>query len=290
MPVIYLIRKFFEFSFVQNVLNSSTISESRTGPLGIVAWNFIPTAIRNSFLMRINSPIIQRLSSCDARLMSSRNDDHYLALIKDRCKTWERDTQAFWSYKSKSAHSIVDVGAYIGIYSLIAAKANPSARVVAIEPNPVTFDGLIQNVNLNSLESIATYNIALGAFESFLDLSVPKSRPMSSGANLIGEGVSGEMLTFQVEQKRLDDLVESVDLMKIDAEGWELEVLKGSERLLAQCHPTIICEILTSSQFESVRNFMSNFNYSVASLPGYKNSQEHLAVTNWKGKANYVFY
>lgn len=282
------IRKILDSTFFLRIINSSLVSRSRLNYIGRVFWKITPKPLRNSMLMRIESPIVAELSVCDGVLLSSKEDDHYLSLIQDGCKRWERATQDFWVDMSLKSRSIVDVGSYIGIYSIIAGKSNPLAEIIAIEPNPVTFNRLKSNIELNQLRNVSLHNVAVGDTKEGLDLRVSKSRPMSSGANLMGISEPGEILEFKVQQVTLDDLVESVDLIKIDAEGWEIKVLSGASRLLRECHPTVVCEILSAKQYSELENFMSSYGYGPPHFLDQKATLS-LPFDSWITKGNYVF-
>lgn len=117
---------------------------------------------------------------------------------------------------------VADVGANIGYYALL--EARHVEKVHAFEPSPRNFEVLEQNIRLNGLENIEPENVALGAGEGtsmILDTGIPNTnRIADTGA--------------EVEMNRLDELVDNVDLVRMDTEGYELEIIRGMERLLEQ--------------------------------------------------------
>jgi FkbM family methyltransferase len=124
---------------------------------------------------------------------------------------------------------LVDVGANIGLYSVTAAARG--ARVVAYEPAATTSETLRRNLEM--FETATVRQVAVGA--------------RAGTGSLSGEGV-GASLSHEgspVEIVRLDE--ESLptsffSIVKIDAEGHDLDVLKGATDLLAQRRPVVLIE------------------------------------------------
>ncbi len=125
---------------------------------------------------------------------------------------------------------VVDVGANIGLYSLLAGSRVGTGRVLAFEPSSGAADRLRENARLNRLESIEVRVEAVGAAAG--------EAQMTQGLdteNHVVPGDEGRDRTVPVKVVALDDLVEPgqhVTLVKLDTEGFEKEVLAGSARLL----------------------------------------------------------
>jgi FkbM family methyltransferase len=118
--------------------------------------------------------------------------------------------------------TFIDIGANIGHLTLTGAKkVGRGGHVIAIEPNPRIFDFLNKNIQLNHFHNIKTYNVALGERNTVSNFSDNKSDEQNSLT---------ETGSIQVCIKRLDDLFngDSVALLKIDTEGYELPVLRGA--------------------------------------------------------------
>lgn len=135
----------------------------------------------------------------------------------------------------------VDIGANVGGYSLLASGVCKS-QSMAIEPIPDTFKKLLANVNLNDLtDLIECVNIGLGSKNGFLNFVETPSSVMShvavSNENSNTKQIVVNMLT-------LDSLISDKlpSLLKIDVEGFEMEVLKGAGNCLADksCKAIII--------------------------------------------------
>jgi FkbM family methyltransferase len=147
-----------------------------------------------------------------------------------------------WIERSvKSGDVFYDIGANVGAYALIAAKATRNrAQILAFEPSASSFHDLTRNVLLNDCaRSIVPLSLALWSEDTLLPFTF---RSLSAGAARhhvdVAAGLSNP-LTGTILGVRLDNLVEQFDApvpthAKIDVDGYELEVLRGAERTLAR--------------------------------------------------------
>jgi FkbM family methyltransferase len=132
--------------------------------------------------------------------------------------------------------TFIDVGANIGYFSILAAKkVGSSGRVLAIEPEPHNFELLSQNVKINQLCNVTLANVALGESPGTAQLFCS---PQNFGDHrLYADADSGDRQAVNATMVRLDDLIDqygltSVDLIKMDVQGYECYVLAGMRRLL----------------------------------------------------------
>jgi FkbM family methyltransferase len=139
---------------------------------------------------------------------------------------------------------VVDVGAYIGLYTVaIAKRLGPSGKVIAFEPDPDSFASLKAHVELNQVAGRVELVQAAATTENG---TVPfESGRHSSMSRIAGEEAQG---TYRVKAVRLDTiLAESrVDILKIDVEGFEEQVVRGASGILGNrelAPPTIFIEV-----------------------------------------------
>jgi FkbM family methyltransferase len=122
--------------------------------------------------------------------------------------------------------AFIDVGANIGSYTLVASEV-PGTVVVSIEPHPVTFALLRENVRLNSRDNVTCLNIAVSRDDSDLRLS---DDPESTLNRVLATDESVEH-ELHVTSRRLQTLCRELsvtpDFIKIDVEGHERAVLDG---------------------------------------------------------------
>ncbi len=162
---------------------------------------------------------------------------------------YEPETVPTFHRLAERAAVTIDVGAYVGFYAVMAALANRSGRVIALEPAPRNFDRLCRNVRLNGLSNVECRRVAAGASPGYAPLHhMPDA--LSMAASLDPRHLAPwEHVTTTVPVVTLDDLLEKlgvrrVELIKLDVEATEVEVLEGSRRILRRDHPHIICEVL----------------------------------------------
>jgi FkbM family methyltransferase len=124
----------------------------------------------------------------------------------------------------------VDVGAMVGGYSVRAAAKGMT--VFSFEPNPRNLKLLNQNAAVNNV-SLNIEPFALGAYNGNVRLTLNDglSRITSEGG-------------VEVDMRTLDSLgLKSLNLVKIDVEGYELEVLRGARETLNRFHPSLVVEM-----------------------------------------------
>lgn len=136
---------------------------------------------------------------------------------------------------------VLDIGGYIGLYTLTAATA-PNRPVVAVfEPNTRNFASIQANLALNGVEGVRMYPCAVGREEG----TVRISGAVGETASVLAEGAGGGTATGLVS---IDALVRRgeippPDLIKIDVEGYELHVAQGLEETLRLHRPLVLVEI-----------------------------------------------
>ncbi|MGF7209667.1 FkbM family methyltransferase [Skermanella aerolata] len=125
----------------------------------------------------------------------------------------------------------VDVGANVGTLAAAAAmKVGPSGRVVAVEANPTIAGFLRENMLLNGFGHVQVHNRAVGSVPGTIRISQRRADDM----NFVSAGTDGDGVT--VEMTTLDDLaggLGTIDLLKIDVEGFEKFVLEGAAKTLS---------------------------------------------------------
>lgn len=143
----------------------------------------------------------------------------------------EYDDMLFAFRYLRHDEGFVDVGANIGVYTLLAASKAPNGIVLAFEPNPTAATRLIENIKLNGFTNVVVREVAVGAFKGSVrvtsTLDVQNRVAMASDG---GPTLDVALTTLDMEtsdQKK-------IALVKLDTEGFESEVLKGAARLLDQ--------------------------------------------------------
>lgn len=130
---------------------------------------------------------------------------------------------------------ILEVGANIGYYALIETKlAGPTGHLYAIEPAPHNFASLKKNLELNNIRNADLHQAAFGDKRDKAKFYVYDRGNLSSFIKREDMGMKYEEV--EVEIMTLDDFLKfkKVDFIRMDVEGYEKEILKGSEKALAE--------------------------------------------------------
>lgn len=131
---------------------------------------------------------------------------------------------------------VMDVGASIGYYTILAAKR--AKKVYAFEPLPFAYKRLVENVKLNNYNNVEAFQVAVANNTDKRLLSVPT---IGISGSTFGT-LNTDKHTISVNTITLDSLNIQPDLVKIDVEGAEVDVLKGMTNILKK-GTTIICEV-----------------------------------------------
>lgn len=162
---------------------------------------------------------------------------------------------------------IVDIGANIGYYTLLFGHAvGPSGRVFAVEPEPRNYDLLRANVRESLLNNITLLNYAVGSKDAVSKLFVANQ----SNVHTLVKGQKPESKYVKVQEKTLDSIVRevgasNVDLVRMDVEGYEVEILKGAAETLSRYKPIVIMEVhfhlVGNDEISRMLDCLKTFNY-----------------------------
>jgi FkbM family methyltransferase len=138
-----------------------------------------------------------------------------------------------WVKAARVAHVIYDIGGFNGIYGLLAAKANPAAKVVIFEPDEINAAHIRENIRINNLRNCEL-------------LVAPVSEKVQTVRFSQG-GATGEHIGETGEEMKTVSLAElpPAELLKIDAEGFEVGILRslrGKKKgvILLELHPLFL--------------------------------------------------
>ncbi|MGE3260752.1 MAG: FkbM family methyltransferase [Bacteriovoracia bacterium] len=180
----------------------------------------------------------------------------------------EKEQDKYFSMVRRDG-TVLDVGANIGSTVMRFARAVGSGgRVIGFEPDGMNFARCKKNVEINGLANVVLEPCALGARNARLNLYRVCER--NPGMNrILPESPAGKDYT-QVPVVRMDDYIEeskieNVDAIKIDVEGFELQVLQGAAQTIDRFRPKIFLELSD----QNLREHGS----SAAALVGYLESK-----------------
>ena len=166
---------------------------------------------------------------------------------------YEPGTLATWSRLAAQSRTIADVGAHVGYFSMIAAHANPKAKVHSFEPVDQIHARLSVNVRSNGVQNVKLHQAGVSSEPGWADISVRFS------GNLLSTGSSLEAAAPDAQLKRIQLLTldevfaeTKLDLVKIDVEGHEMSVLRGARQVLKRDRPTLVMEALVDASLDEL--------------------------------------
>ncbi len=160
-----------------------------------------------------------------------------------RADNYERDVTAIFRDTLRDGMRVVDLGANIGYFTLLAASlVGPRGHVFAVEPNPRNVQMIEASRRVNSFNHVTVAPVAAGRDTGVLMLNTSYSNGTTSDAPSEIEQLFGAEV---VPSLRLDTLLGAdaqVDLIKVDVEGAEYNALLGGEQTIRRCRPVIVSE------------------------------------------------
>jgi FkbM family methyltransferase len=178
---------------------------------------------------------------------------------------------------------VVDVGAHIGRYTIVASKrVGPTGKVIAIEADPSNYEMLNRNIELNQLANVTTLNYAVFSKKAKIKLYLPAGDIFTKYNTVMSNWiwVKPEDKFVEVNANTLDNLLQQIGIkqvnwIKIDVEGAEFEVLNGANNLLLyNKNVVLLVEVHGSSNDygRKVQEFIKSYNFRIEFEKIYENN------------------
>jgi FkbM family methyltransferase len=166
----------------------------------------------------------------------ARSSVHVLLSIQG--EKWVEDKFLLRPYL-REGMVVMDVGANIGYLTLFFCRAvGPRGAVFAFEPDPENFRELARTVEHNEIEWCTTVNSACGTSDAPAYLATGLNGYIQAGSNYEANCRMMSLDSFTDDRK-----ISTVDLVKIDVEGFEAEVLSGMSGMLKRDRPILYVEV-----------------------------------------------
>lgn len=128
--------------------------------------------------------------------------------------------------------TVVDIGAGVGDFAILAARSGPGVRVYAYEPFPESYQLLTRNLKLNAVHNVNAFQQAVWRQVGTLELDLTGGEPLQI-ASREGDGAELPAETVEVQAVTLGDVLDDqglarIDLLKLDCEGAEYPILMAS--------------------------------------------------------------
>lgn len=187
----------------------------------------------------------------------------------------EPQTIALYKRVLAPGDTFIDVGAHVGLHALIASRCVGSGgQVVAIDPQPYNCEKMIVNAAANGFNNLTVVCAAAGSADTTVLLRA-QSRSDKARLTLVGDGVNDTGTPFEAPVVRLDTLaarrnIEKVRILKLDAEGYEREILIGAGDLLNHID-NVVFECLPETphrEIEGATGILMSHGFSFAQVDG----------------------
>lgn len=197
---------------------------------------------------------------------------------------WEKRETEIFAGIIKPGMSVIDIGAHIGYYTLIASRlAGEYGKVFAFEPETENFSLLKKNIELNNIKNVTALNEAVSNSTGLAKLFLQTSALHS----LLENGEGQEFIN--VKTVSLDDFFnksQKIDLIKMDAEGSEYLILQGMKKLLennpeltiiTEFYPALLSKYVDPSKYLKE---LSERNFKIFEISGGK--MNNFTEESWK--------
>lgn len=267
----------------------------------VTSWIFLLTL--RVFPRRVSFRLLKRLGPVEVKIrvgphafwiVTSSEDDHYLEALIGGLRGWETESLKTWAALCSRGGTVVDVGAYGGVYTALAI-ASGAEHVISYEPNPEMFTRLRSTIERNSFGAqVTARQVALSDQSGNSVLMVLEGRQSTSGAHL--ETVTSDPAYSWVRGHRVKTLrfdedadslgIDTISAMKLDVEGLECEVIRGASYMLTKNLPPLIVECLSRSSLNELVCLASKIGYADGqfidqSLPDSDKNNDNFSAGNF---------
>jgi len=186
---------------------------------------------------------------------------------------YEKDNYEFLQQQVKPGMQILDIGAHIGLFSATASQlTGPVGKIICFEPTPGTYSVLLETLRLNKCTNVTAVQAAVSDKEGEAVFYVSNIAACNSNS-LVKNKDEKELSAYPVKLVTIDSIVSGYSmqpsLIKIDAEGAELDVLKGGVQtfkkykpvLILGLHPDFILQ--KGDSLEKIWELLKSVNYEV---------------------------
>ncbi|PJG83211.1 FkbM family methyltransferase [Caviibacterium pharyngocola] len=185
---------------------------------------------------------------------------------------WSEVEVQFFLSRLSETDNVIEVGSNIGMHAVPIAQKISQGKLFCFEPQRVIFQNLCCNLSLNQLTNVYTYNEGVGAQENYIEIATSNyetawnygSFSLDKGFNTEGEfgGVIDKQVIRVNSLDRHPEIqkLNSLALLKIDAEGFELNVLDGAKETIGRHKPIIFLEAHPDKAAGLV-NYLSELDY-----------------------------
>lgn len=172
--------------------------------------------------------------------------------------SYEGFSLKLWNHLCLQAEDsiVMDIGAFSGVYSLVAANANSKIDIYSFEPHPITFKMLEKNIQLNNFKNIYLNNYALSDHDGEMKFYNSKGDTPSGFSSVNHRFIEKDAGTKICKARNVSSVLSSelskkrISLIKIDIERAELPLLKTMIDRIVKDKTIVLSEILDEEFYE----------------------------------------
>lgn len=195
---------------------------------------------------------------------------HYLSVLRQLSENYDSNFIVL-RHLVNPGDVVIDLGAHVGACTkFLSDLVGKTGVVYSVEPFPLNFEILQQNVAKLGLSNVQLINCAVSEMNGRMTMEVPTFDEFGESfydARLIPSGATSSLRHAAVEVATVDSLFANrpgpTSFIKCDVEGQELPTLRGARRLIEGDKPLLLLEIslMDHSTHEDVRQFLADYNY-----------------------------
>jgi FkbM family methyltransferase len=202
-------------------------------------------------------------------LCNVHDTNDYISKVIREVGVWEPNV-TYWIEKLSQGGVFLDVGANIGYCSLVASKKYE--KVYAFEPIPENYTLIEKSLEDNNIQNVEIIAKCVGNSES---LELTAFADNMGGTRNVKNTVKQNVSHMRVQSTRIYEVltldnftenIESIDLMKVDVEGHELQVLQGFTKNITKCKNILLelspCSLPNETCIE-ILNVLKNSGYTI---------------------------
>ncbi len=208
--------------------------------------------------------------------------DYVYETIKRTKDYYESALLKKWLPYISSNKVILDIGANLGNHTLFWASHLSYEKIFSFEPYRPNYERLFNNIKNNGLQNI--YPICKGVGNKCGFTNITEFHEDNYGGTTLSQEISesgGEIPLTDIDSFCSENGLSQVDFIKIDTEGFELNVLNGMKNCLLKFHPDLWVEV-TPISFSAVMTILSEPEYVLADVDGFNmlflSNQRHTAL------------
>jgi FkbM family methyltransferase len=241
-------------------------------------------------------PVHSKLPNGNVLRLWSRGDDWVSNQVFWRgWSGYEPETTPLFFELAREADVVVDVGAYVGFYTLLAALANPDGRVFAFEPMPENAERVRRHIAENGLDNVELVEAAVSDVDGSAELfHTDGDHPSSTSlvetfmTSYHADVHASVVPTVTLDAFLEDRGVEHVSLVKLDIETAEPQALRGMQRTVERDRPAIFCEVLNADVGSRLQSMLAPLGYRFCHLTD-EGPVERTEIVSHPEWLNYLF-